>query len=106
ALNFSPQTNTLSLPDYTKPGGGTRNRVDRVGDVEFSLTFHDFEGQNFADFMRGTVDEVVAGTASAEAVVAYVDGWTPLSRIATAITAVEPAGGGTPYVVDDDYILQ
>jgi len=106
ALSFSPQTNTLSLPDHTKPGGGTRNRVDRVGDVEISLTFHDFEGANFADFLRGTVAEVTAGSVTAEAVVAYKGGFTPLARAAAAITAVEPAGGGTAYVEGTDYIVQ
>ena len=106
ALSFSPQTNTLSLPDHTKPGGGTRNRVDRVGDVEFSLTFHDFEGANFADFLRGTVTEVTAGSITAEQVVAYKGGFIPLARAATAIASVEPVGGGTAYDVGDDYVLQ
>lgn len=106
ALTFSPQTNTLSLPDHTKPGGGTRNRVDRVGDVEMSLTFHDFEGANFADFLRGTVAEIAAGNITAEPVVAYKGGFTPLSRTATAITSVEPPGGGTAYDAGDDYVLQ
>lgn len=105
ALNFSPQTNTLTLPDHTKPGGGPRNRVERVTDVNFSLTFHDFEGANFADFLRGTVEEIVAGTVTAEAVVAYKGGWTPLARIAESITSVEPVGGGTPYGADDYQLL-
>jgi hypothetical protein len=106
ALSFSPQTNRLSLPDHTKPGGGTRNSVERVGDVELSLTFHDFEGANFADFLRGTVAEVTAGSVAAEALVAYKGGFTPLARAATAIASVEPAGGGTAYVEGTDYVLQ
>jgi len=102
-LSFSPQTTTITLPDYTQPGGGTRNRVDRVGDVEISYTFHDFAGDNFARALRGSVADVVAGSAAAESVIAYKDGYTPLAKIASGITSVEPVGGGTPYVAGDDY---
>ncbi|MDH5832171.1 hypothetical protein QFW80_16760 [Luteimonas sp. M1R5S18] len=105
ALSFSPQVNTLQLPDYTQPGGGLRNRIDRVNDVQFSLTFHDFKGENFARFLRASNTDVAAGTVSAEAVVAYKGGWTPLAKYASVIDAVEPAGGGTPYVAGDDYVL-
>lgn len=105
ALNFSPQVNTLSLPDHTQPGGGTRNRIDRVTDVQFALTFHDFSAENFARFTRGTSTKVVAGTATAEPVVGYKGGWVPLAKIAKTISSVEPVGGGTAYDAGDDYVL-
>lgn len=105
ALNFAPQVNTLQLPDYTNPGGGTRNRVDRITDVQFSFTFHDFHGENFARFLRGNSTDVIAGTVTAEAVVGYKGGWTPLAKYAKTITSVEPVGGGTPYTAGTDYDL-
>ena len=105
AFNISPQVSTLQLADFTNPGGGTRNRVDRINDVQFSFTFHDFHGENFARFLRGSSTEVVAGTATAEAVVGYKGGWTPLAKYATAISSVEPVGGGVPYVAGTDYEL-
>lgn len=105
ALSFSPQVNTLQLQDFTQPGGGLRNRIDRVSDVQFSLTFHDFKGENFARFLRASNTDVAAGTVAAEALVAYKGGWTPLSKYASVIDAVEPAGGGTPYVEGTDYEL-
>jgi hypothetical protein len=105
ALNFAPQVNTLQLQDFTNPGGGIRNRIDRVNDVQFNLTFHDFMAENFARFLRGTSSAVAAGNATAEAVVGYKGGWTPLAKYADAITSVEPVGGGTAYVAGDDYVL-
>ncbi|MCH6484243.1 hypothetical protein MMG85_11810 [Pseudoxanthomonas sp. LH2527] len=104
-FNLAPQVNTLQLQDFTNPGGGIRNRIDRVNDVQFSLTFHDFNGENFARFLRGTSTKVVSGNASAEAVVGYKGGWVPLAKIAKTITSVEPVGGGTPYDAGDDYVL-
>lgn len=105
ALTFSPQTNSLQLQDFTTPGGGVRNRIDRISDVQFGFTFHDFSADNFARFLRGTSAPVVAGSAAAEPVVAHKGGWTPLSKIAETITAVEPAGGGTAYTPGTDYSL-
>lgn len=104
-LNFAPQSNTLSLPDHTNPGGGIRNRIDRVSDVQFNLTFHDFDAENFARFTRGTSTPVVAGTATAEAVVGYKGGWVALAKIAATVTSVEPVGGGTAYTAGTDYVL-
>lgn len=105
SFDISPQVNTLQLADFTAPGGGTRNRVDRVTDVQFSFTFHDFHGENFGRFLRGDTADVAAGTASAEAVVGYLGGWTPLAKYATTISSVEPVGGGVPYTAGTDYEL-
>ena len=104
-LDFSPQVNTLQLQDFTNPGGGSRNSVDRITDVKFSFTFHDFHGENFARFLRGTSTDVASGTATSELVVAYKGGWTPLGKHASSITSVNPAGGGTAYTAGTDYEL-
>lgn len=106
ALTLSPQANTLSLPDYTQPGGGERNRVDRVTGVNMSFTFHDFAPSNFARSLRGTTAAVAAGTVTDEELVAYKGGFTPFERIASALTTVEPAGGGTAYTAGTDYVFQ
>lgn len=106
ACNLSPQEDVKSLPDHTKPGGGKRNEVRRITGVDLSYTFHDFSAENFARALRGSVATIAAGTATAESVVAYEGGYTPLAKIATTITSVEPVGGGTPYVEGDDYELR
>ncbi|WP_127158488.1 hypothetical protein [Xanthomonas arboricola] len=106
ALNFSPQTNTITLADSTKPGGGTRNRVDRVTEVQMAYTFHDFAPGNFARALRGTVTTVAAGNVVAEPVVAYPGGFIPLARRATAITSVKNPAGTTTYDAGADYELR
>lgn len=105
ALTFSPQVNSLTLTDYQVPGGGTRNRVDRVTEVQCAYTFHDFNGANFARSMRGSVSAVAGGTATEEAAVAYPGGFTPLAYIATAITEVTSPDGEDTYVSGTDYEL-
>jgi len=105
ALSFSPQVNSLTLADYTQPGGGTRNRVDRVTEVQIAYTFHDYNAGNFARSMRGTVSEIAGGTAASEPVVAYPGGFTPLAYIASAITSVKSADGEDTYIAGTDYEL-
>jgi hypothetical protein len=106
ALTLSPQTNQLNLADYTQPGGGNRNTVDRVTGVNMSYTFHDYAPSNFARSLRGTTAAVAAGTVTDEELVAYKGGFTPFAKIASALTTVEPAGGGTAYVAGTDYVFQ
>lgn len=106
ALTISPQENVLELPDYTVPGGGTRNEVRRVTGVELAYTFTDFSPENFARGLRAQTSSISAGTATAEDVVAYKGGYTPLAAIAATITSVVPAGGGAAYTVGTDYELR
>ncbi len=103
AFSVSPQANTLQLPDYRNAGGGIRNRVDRVTDWQLAYTFHDFNNENFARATRGKASTVASGSVVAEEVVGYKGGWVPLKYPASAITTVEPVGGGTPYTEGDDY---
>ena len=106
ALNLSPQEDVKSLQDYTQPGGNKRNEVRRLTGVDLAYTFHDFSAENFARGLRSDVTTVVAGTATAEDAVAYKGGYTPLAKIATAITTVKGAGGTPTYVSGADYELR
>ncbi len=106
AVTLSPQTNTIALADSTAPGGGERNRVDRLTGVEFAYTFHDFAPENFARALRGTSSKVAAGKAMDEPITAYKGGFTPLGKIATAVTAVKPDTGTAVLEAGKDYIFQ
>ncbi|MFC6838617.1 hypothetical protein [Xanthomonas theicola] len=106
AFSFSPQTNRINLLDSTQPGGGNRNSVDRITEVQVSFTMHDFSAENFADVLRGTATNIIAGNAVDEPVVAYKDGVTPLLNLATEITAVKPASGSTTYAKGDDWDIK
>lgn len=106
ALSFSPQAESLSLPNYTQPGGGLQNEVARVTGVEMAYTFHDFSPENLARGMRGDATDTAAGTATAEDVVAYKGGFTPLAFIPEAITTVTGPGATPAYVAGTDYELR
>jgi len=106
AFSFSPQTNTITLADSTQPGGGTRNSVDRVTEVQYSFTMHDFDTDNFADVLRGNSEAIVAGTAVDEPVVAYAGGVTPLAHIAAEITDVKSVDGADTYVKGVDWDIK
>ena len=106
ALNLSPQEDVKSLPDYTRPGGGKRNEIRRLTGVDLQYTFHDYSAENFARALRGTATTVAAGSASNEPTVAYKGGYTPLPKLATAITSARPIGGGTAYVAGEDYEMR
>lgn len=103
ALTLSPQTESKELLNYTAPGGGLQNEVQRVTGVEMAYTFHDFSPENFARSLRGSSTEAIAGTAAAEAVVAYKGGMTPLAYIPAAITTVTGSTGTPTYVAGTDY---
>jgi hypothetical protein len=106
AFSVAPQVNSVTLADYTNPGGGIQNRVDRVTDWNLSYTFHSFNADNFARATRGKATAVVAGTVTDEAAWAYKGTFVPLKYSAKTVTNVEPAGGGTPFVAGTDYVLE
>jgi hypothetical protein len=96
ALTLSPQEDVKQLQDFTKPGGGLRNQVRRVSGVDVAYTFHDFSAENFARGLRAAIASIAAGTITDELAVAYKGGYTPLARIATAITTVAAARRSRP----------
>lgn len=104
-FQLSPQTNEITLPDYKNPGGGIQNKVDRVSDWQLSYTFHDFNEDNFARATRGKASVITAGTVTEEPAIAHKGAYVPLARIASAVTSVEPAGGGAAYEADTDFIV-
>ncbi|KAB7767627.1 hypothetical protein [Xanthomonas maliensis] len=106
AFSFSPQTNRINLLDSTQPGGGNRNSVDRITEVQVSFTMHDFSAENFADVLRGSATSIVAGNVADEAVVAYKDGVTPLTNLAAEITGVKPATGDAVYEKGRDWDIK
>lgn len=105
ALTFGAELNSLNLADYTKPGGGTYARVDRVSNVTVNLTAHDLDAKNLAKATGGEASVQAAGTVAAEPVVAYKGGTTPLARAPSSITTVTAVGGGTTYDAGDDYLI-
>lgn len=105
-LTLSPQEDVKQQADFTAPGGGLRNEVRRLTGVDISYTFTDFSPTNFKVGLRAESTPITAGTATEEDAVAYKGGYTPLAKIATAITSVVPAGGGSAFTAGEDYELR
>lgn len=105
ALTFGAQLDSKELKNFTKPGGGTYAKVDRVSSVTVNLTVHDLDAKNLARASGGEASELAAGTATAEQLVAYKGGTTPTSKPPYSITTVTGAGGTPTYVAGTDYII-
>lgn len=105
ALTFGAELDTKELKDFTQPGGGVYAKADRVSKVSVNMTLHDLNGANLARAAGGAATTQAAGTVSAEPVVAWPGGTTPLARAPATITTVTGAGGTPTYVAGEDYIL-
>jgi len=103
AVNFGVTEQSITLQDYTKPGGGTYNEVKRVESVDLNITMHDLSPQNLARSFLGSTTATIAGTASSEDVVAYKGGFVPLLNVPTVITTVTGPSGSPSYAAGTDY---
>lgn len=106
ALTLGVETEVKQLRDFRSPGGGTYNQVDRITAVTLAVTAHDLSPENIALALYGSTEAVAGGTVTEEAAVAYKGGYVVLEGNPSAVAAIEPAGGGTPYVAGTDYVLQ
>lgn len=106
AVNLGVTEQSITLQDYTKPGGGTYNEVKRIESVDLNMTLHDLSPQNLARAFLGVVDVAVSGNASAEPITAYKGGFVPTAFVPTAVTSVTGTGGGTAYEAGTDYELR
>lgn len=105
ALNFGAELDTKELKDFTQPGGGTYAQANRVSKVTVNMTLHDLNGENLARAAGGSASVQAAGTVTAEQLVAWTGGTTPLARAPATITTVAGVGGSPVYVAGEDYIL-
>lgn len=62
-LNFSVETSRISQPDYTSPGGGEANAIERVTAVTFSMNLLDISPKNLSLAYRGTEREITGGVS-------------------------------------------
>lgn len=107
ALTLNVETNAITQPDYTTPGGGNANEVQRVSDVGLSMTMLELRPGNLEIALRGTVGAVVAATVTDELHEAYVGGLIALDNIPdvteTVTVTVDPSDTAVVKTVDVDY---
>lgn len=91
--------------DYTRAGGGTAIRVERIEAIDCSTTWLTYSAENWALAMSGTATDVVGGTATAEVAKGYKGALVPLAFPPSAITTVTDSTATTTYDAGDDYVL-
>ena len=107
ALELSAETDTITQPDYTSPGGGNANEIQRVGDVGMNMTMLELRPSNLAMALRGNATEVVGTSVTEEAHTAFPGALVALDHIPdpgeTLSVTLDPGGTATPAVEGTHY---
>lgn len=96
-LDPSHKLDTKKQRDFTRPGGGTLARVDRIDAIELAMTFLSFSPENFALAVAGAATTVATGAVAAENIVGYADTTVPLLYPPSAVASVGSLVAGTDY---------
>jgi hypothetical protein len=102
-LGLKQKLDTKKQKDYTRSGGGTLARIDRLDSVEAAMTWLSFSAENWALACAGVMAPVVGGTVAAEVVKGYLDSTVPLANPPSAITTVTNSAATTTYAAGTDY---
>ena len=96
-VEFSNKLDTKKQKDYTRPGGGTLSRIDRLDAVELNMSWLSFSAENFALAVAGTATTVTAGAVAGESIVGYLDTTVPLLSPPSAVASVGALVAGVDY---------
>jgi hypothetical protein len=102
ALKITTATSVLEHKESHTGQRGTDKRITTEVKVGLSMTGENFSGRNLADFTRGLLTEVAAGTETAYAVVAYPGLVSPLGHVGVTVSAVKTGATSLTGWVDDD----
>lgn len=104
-LDYSVTEDTKKLVDFTQPGGGTYNQVNRISSVDLTFTAHDLSPANIARGLYGTTSPVTAAAVTDEVHTAYLGSFIQLNSLPSAIGTVKDSAGTTTYVLGTDYTV-
>ena len=91
-LNLKQTLDVQRQRDYTRAGGGTLKKVERIETGDADITMLSFNSDNLALAVAGDSTIVPGGTATNEAVRGFKDAVTRLVHPPLAITSVAGAG--------------
>lgn len=91
-LKLKQELDVKRQKDYTRPGGGTLKKVERIEAVNAEITLLSFNSANMALAVAGSATAVVAGTVVDEVVKGYKGAMLRLAHPPSAITTVKGAG--------------
>ena len=89
--------------DYTRPGGGTLKKVERIQSVDCDITMLSFNSANLALAVAGDATAVPGATIVNEVIKGHKDATARLAHPPLAVTSVTSAAGTTTYAVGTDY---
>ena len=92
ALLLKHELDVKRAADYTRLGGGTLKKVERLKQVNADMTWLDFNAANLALAVAGSTTAVVGASVIDEVVKSYKDSVSRLAYPPSAITTVK--GGG------------
>jgi len=90
-------------PDFTRSGGGTAVRVERIQQIECAMTWLTFSPENWAIAMAGVASTVALDTIADEVIKGYKGATVPLAHPPSVITTVTDSAGITTYTEGTDY---
>jgi hypothetical protein len=96
-LEPSHKLDTKKEQDYTRPGGGTRARIDRISSIDLGMTWLNHNAENWALAMAGEATTVTTGAVAAESIVGYKGTTVPLLYPPSAVASVGALVAGTDY---------
>lgn len=91
--------------DFTRSGGGTAVRVERIQQIECGMTWLTFSPENWAIAMAGVAATVALGSVVDEVIKGYKGTTVPLAHPPSVITEVTNAAATVTYAAGTDYEL-
>lgn len=102
-LSIKQKLKTIDIKDYTKPGGGTRNKIERIDSVTVDMTWLEFMTENLVLACGGTSSNVPSATVATEPITFVKGGLIRLAHPITSVTEVKT--GATTYTEGTDYTV-
>lgn len=92
-------------PDFTRSGGGTAVRVERIEQIECAMTWLTFSPENWAIALAGVAATVPLASITDEVIKGFKGATMPLAHPPSAITAVTNSAATTTYAAGTDYVM-
>ena len=105
SLEYAAEPEEIEEKNYTSPGGGLDNSVQRISSVSVNYEARHFKTANMARAMFGSSAEVASGTITAEEHKAYPGALLLLVNPGATDIVITEATGSTELVEGTDYII-
>ena len=104
-LNLKQKLDVKRQKDYTRLGGGTLKKVERLDAVDAEITLLSFNADNMALATAGAATPVAGAVVTDEVVKGYKGALLRLAHPPTSVQAVTNSAGITTYVAGTDFEL-